>query len=117
MLDTVKDKTGSPKSKAAKKPPTQTAGVAGIDGHGAMGAAPVEPTPFQQYVNWQSLINLPAFEMFVYEQSGFGAGSNAAEWVASRRLSVSDDVLYNHYADWHSKKGLWPNESPTGRLI
>lgn len=117
MVDIVKDKISSVKPKAVKKPPTQTAGVAGIDGHGAMGAAPVEPVEFQQYVDWQKLVNLPAFEMFVYEQSGFGAGSSATEWVASRRLSISDEVLYNQYADWHNKKGLWLNESPTGRLI
>lgn len=104
------------KIKKDKKPPTQTAGVSGIDGHGGMGEAPVE-APFQQYVDWQKLVNLPAFEMFVLEQSGLGVGSDATGWVAQRRASLSDSVLYSQYESWHKDKGLWVNETPTGKLI
>lgn len=105
-----------PKAKPrTKKPPTQTAGVDGIDAHGAMGTAPIEP--FQQYVDWQKLTNLPAFEMFVFEESGQIAGSNANEWVANRRASMGDDALYSLYAKWHKQKGLWAKERPTGQLL
>lgn len=106
-----------PKTTRKKKPPTQTAGVSGIDGHGGMGAAPPEPMPTAPIVpaiNWGKLTALPAFEMFVFEESGQPQGSNAAEWVAARRAAMGDDKLYDLYQDWHQKKGLWPNESPFG---
>ena len=103
------------KPRAKKKPPTQTAGVNGIDAHGSMGEAPIE-VPFQQYIDWHKLINLPAFEMFVFEESGQQAGASASEWVANRRATMGDEPLYNLYAAWHERKGLWANETPTGRL-
>ena len=104
-----------PKPRAKKKPPIQIAGVTGIDGHGGMGEAPIEP-PFQQYIDWQKLIGLPAFEMFVFEESGQHAGVSASEWVANRRATMGDESLYKLYASWHERKGLWVNETPTGRL-
>lgn len=104
-----------PKTTRKKKPPTQTAGVSGIDGHGAMGAAPIEP--FQQYIDWQKLISLPAFEMFVFEESGQQAGASASEWVSNRRATMGDKPLYDLYAKWHKNKGYWLNETPMGKLI
>lgn len=112
MTDLDKPKR-QPRTK--KKPPAQTAGVSGIDGHGAMGAAPIEP--FQQYIDWQKLIGLPAFEMFVFEESGQQAGASASEWVSNRRATMGDDKLYDLYDKWHRAKGYWPDETPTGRLI
>lgn len=104
-----------PKAPRNKKPPTQTAGVGGIDAHGAMGAAPTEP--FQQYINWSKLTGLPAFEMFVFEQSGQQAGASANDWVSSRRASLGDEKLYSLYAGWHKGKGLWVNETPMGAEV
>lgn len=101
------------KPKRAKKPPTQTAGVSGIDGHGAMGEANESA---KSHINWNTLVKLPAFEMFVLEQSG-QIGSNASEWVGTRRAAISDSVLYDQYAAWHKDRGLWVSETPTGKLI
>lgn len=109
MIDDTKKKN------IEKKPPTQTAGVSGIDAHGAMGDAPSNPTV--PPVNWQRLIRLPAFELFVSEQSGQSAGSSADNWVRTRRHTLSDAVLYQQYSDWHKDKGFWPNESPDGLLM
>lgn len=109
MTDEIKKKVSS---RAKKKPPTQTAGVGGIDAHGGMGEAP-ENMP---RINWHVLINLPAFEMFVYEQSGQVAGASANDWVRSRRAALGDDTIYNQYVTWHKHKGLWHNETPLGRL-
>lgn len=100
-----------PKAPRKKKPPTQTAGVTGIDAHGPMGEAPAEPS-----INWQKLIGLPAFEMFVLEESGQRAGASANEWVASRRAGMGDKALYDLYAKWHKNKGYWPKETPLGEL-
>ena len=100
----------------AKKPPTQTAGVTGIDGHGGMGEAPIE-APFQQYVNWQKLIALPAFEMFVFDESGANDFASINNWVENRRASMGDDKLYQLYAEWHTRKGLWLNETPLGKEL
>lgn len=106
-----------PKSKprAKKKPPTQTAGVTGIDGHGGMGEAPIEPT--KPSIDWQKLISLPAFEMFVQEQSGLAYGVTMSNWIKERRATLSDSVLYDQYTKWHSDKGYWVNETPDGKLI
>lgn len=111
-----------PKTTRKKKPPTQTAGVSGIDGHGAMGDVPIEtpidPTAeFRQYVDWKKLISLPAFEMFVFEESGLKTNVAIADWVTARRASISDDKLYDLYASWHEQKGLWLNETPNGREL
>lgn len=107
------------KSRARKKPPTQTAGVGGIDAHGGMGEAPIEQpvAPIQSGVDWHRLISLPAFEMFVFEQSGQDVGSTANDWVKQRRAALSDSVLYEQYAKWHKQKGLWLNETPLGMEI
>lgn len=104
------------KPRAKKKPPTQTAGVGGIDAHGGMGEAPIEQ-PSQQYIDWQKLIGLPAFEMFVFDESGQHAGASADEWVVQRRAGMGDKPLYELYAKWHRAKGYWPDETPMGDLI
>lgn len=91
-----------------KKPPTQIAGVSGIDGHGGMGEAPV--------IDWFKLVDLPAFQMFVAEQSGLTYGVTMSNWIKERRATLSDSVLYDQYAKWHSDKGYWINEKPNGEL-
>lgn len=110
-----------PRSKAArakKKPPTQIAGVSGIDGHGAMGEAPPDTVePVAPTINWHRLISLPAFEMFVFEQSGLTAYPALSEWVENRRAALGDEKLYELYTKWHEQKGLWLNETPLGREI
>ena len=106
-----------PKPPLNKKPPTQTAGVTGIDAHGGMGEAPEQSIPNNAYIDWHKLINLPAFEMFVLEQSGLQVGSAANDWVKQRRATLSDSVFYNQYASWHEQKGLWVNETPMGNVI
>lgn len=103
------------KPSAKKKPPTQIAGVTGIDGHGGMGEAPVEPA--EPRIDWHKLIHLPAFQMFVLEQSGQDVGNTANDWVKQRRATLSDSVLYDQYASWHKAKGLWVNETPTGDIV
>lgn len=107
MTDLEKPKT------TRKKPPTQTAGVGGIDAHGGMGDM-VLPA---DYIDWNKLISLPSFEMFVFEESGQHAGASASEWVAQRRSTMGDKKLYDLYATWHRAKGYWPDETPLGELI
>lgn len=101
------------KNSAKVKPPTQTAGVGGIDAHGGMGDM-VLPA---DYIDWNRLLGLPSFEMFVQEESGQGVGSAANEWVAARRAGMGDKPLYELYAKWHRAKGYWPDETPMGELI
>lgn len=109
MIDLEKPKS---KPRAKNKPPTQTAGVTGIDGHGAMGAAPIEPR-----IDWFRLVGLPAFEMFVAEQSGLTYGVTMSNWIKERRATLSDSVLYEQYATWHKAQGLWVGESPMGEVL
>lgn len=97
--------------KKKSKPPTQIAGVTGIDAHKPMGSDPIPR------VDWFKLVELPPFQMFVAEQSGLTHGVAMSNWVAARRATLSDSVLYDQYAAWHKAKGLWANETPTGDLI
>lgn len=109
MTDLEKPKA---KPRAKKKPPTQTAGVSGIDAHSGMGEAPTAP-----HIDWFKLINLPAFQMFVAEQSGLTYGVTMDNWIKERRATLSDSVLYDQYAAWHKDKGQWVGESPIGELL
>ena len=118
MTDAIEKPVETPTSKATKprakkKPPTQTAGVGGIDAHGGMGDM-VLPA---DYIDWNKLVSLPSFEMFVFEESGQHAGASASEWVGQRRSTMGDKKLYDLYATWHRAKGYWPDETPLGRLI
>ncbi|WIF22022.1 hypothetical protein [Shewanella phage vB_SbaS_Y11] len=115
MTDLEKPKR---KPRDKKKPPTQTAGVSGIDGYGGMGEAPPEQSiPNNAHIDWFKLINLPAFEMFVAEQSGLTYGVTMSNWIKERRATLSDSVLYDQYAAWHKAKGLWLNETPMGDIL
>lgn len=105
------------KPRAKKKLPTQIAGVTGIDAHGGMGDAPEKAIPNNAYIDWFKLVDLPAFQMFVAEQSGLTYGVTMSNWVAARRATLSDSVLYDQYAAWHEAKGLWVNETPIGKVI
>ena len=119
MTDLEKPKR---KPRAKNKPPTQIAGVTGIDGHGGMGEAPTEPKmvapiPTEPRIDWFRLINLPAFQMFVAEQSGLTYGVTMDNWIKERRATLSDSVLYDQYAAWHKAQGLWIGESPMGEVL
>ena len=111
------DATKPKKLPRVKKPPTQTAGVSGIDGYGGMGEAPIRSADKSPQIDWRKLINLPAFEMFVFEESGLSTNVAASNWAAAKRASMGDDKLYGLYANWHANKGLWINETPLGELI
>ena len=113
MTDLEKPK---PKPRAKKKPPTQIAGVTGFDAHGAMSAAPIEQ-PLQQYIDWHRLVSLPAFAMFVFEESRLHDSEGMSNWTENRRTAMGDDKLYELYAKWHKAKGLWLDETPMGVLI
>ena len=109
--------TTKPKKPRAKKPPTQTAGVTGIDAHGAMNGAPIKSVDESPQIDWRKLINLPAFEMFVFEESGLSTNAEVINWAATRRAIMGDERLYELYANWHASKGFWINETPLGVLI
>lgn len=79
------DATKPKKLPRVKKPPTQTAGVTGIDAHGAMGGAPTKTADKSLQINWQKLIALPAFEMFVFKESGLSTNAEVISWAASTR--------------------------------
>ena len=115
MTDDTEKPVETPTSKKVtkKKPPSQVAGVGGIDAHGGMGAT----APPADYIDWNKLVGLPSFEMFVQEESGQAAGASASEWVAARRAGMGDKPLYDLYAKWHKAKGYWPDETPMGALI
>ena len=80
------------------KPPTQIAGVQGID---ATRFPVSNPPP----VNRQRLVGLPPFQMFAAEKRQLPAA-----------LVLQDEAV-NEYIQWHQVKGYWPGETPFGELI
>ena len=98
------------------KPPTQTAGVVGIE------PKPIELTPAPtQRVNWRALAALPPFQMFVAERKPMPAGcKDSQDWAlrAAQELAAQqgDQPLLDEYCRWHARKGYWPNETPLGAV-
>lgn len=96
---------------AAVKPPTQVAGVKGID------APPVMRE--DSSIDWVALANLPPFQMWAAERlrSEHPGGRDSREHALDviRRLGMGCDV-FDEYAAWHAAKGYWPTETPTGKM-
>ena len=97
-----------PKTPGNKKPPTQIAGVTGIDSYKPMDSKPP--------IDWYKLCALPPFEMFMMEQTGQTNANNIIQWAQQRAEALGADKFYQLYADWHEAKGYWVNETPMGEL-
>lgn len=96
----------------AEKPPTQYAGVVGIE------PKPIVLTPEPaRHVDWGALASLPPFQMYAVERCG-RADTDSHAWAfdfAQREAAqVGDEALMASYVEWHTAKGYWPNETPFG---
>jgi hypothetical protein len=80
------------------KPPTQIAGVQGIE---ATRFSADNPPP----INRARLAGLPPFQMF------------AAEKRQLPTALVLQDEAVQEYMAWHKAKGYWPNETPFGEVV
>ena len=91
------------------KPPTQYAGVVGIE------PKPIELTPARPVIDWHAVAALPPFQMFAAERmrntSGKDSMDHALDYV--RGMGAAPDLL-QAYEAWHTAKGYWPNETPLG---
>lgn len=81
------------------KPPTQIAGVQGIDAT----RFPVDDVIPKRFRD--RLAGLPPFQMFAAEKRQLPAA-----------LALQDEAV-REYVEWHKAKGYWPNETPFGELI
>lgn len=109
----------------AKKPPTQVAGVEGIEPN------PVTMNEPEQFIDWPKITELPSFQMFavecepkLYRALEYRRETNHrvllfqdCELVRAWMKSHESQDLYKQYCDWHTEKGYWPNETPCGELI
>ena len=96
------------------KPPTQVAGVIGIE------AAPVtmhEAPP----IDWGRVVALPTFQMWAAERMV----RRTIHPLNANSLHHAEDVVremgarqstFDEYAAWHATKGYWPNETPMGEV-
>lgn len=92
-----------------EKPPTQYAGVVGIE------PKPIvltpEPAP---RINWGPVAGLPPFQMYVAERFGM-SGSDSHAWATkcatTEAAKVGDAALLEAYCLWHAAKGFWPGEA------
>ena len=95
---------------STEKPPTQYAGVVGIE------PKPIVLTPEPtQHVNWGAVASLPPFQMFAAERmrntSGKDSELHAQDFIRSKG---HEQDLFDEYAAWHTAKGYWPGETPMG---
>lgn len=95
---------------STEKPPTQYAGVVGIE------PKPIELTPARPVIDWRAVAALPPFQMFAAEvaPNTTAADSLAHAVAVVRAAGESNDELLTRYIDWHTAKGYWPNETPFG---
>ena len=93
-----------------EKPPTQIAGVVGIEPERiVMNEAPTTTLP------WTHIASLPPFQMFAAERmrntSGKDSELHAQDFIRSKG---HEQDLFDEYAAWHAAKGYWPGETPMG---
>ena len=91
------------------KPPTQYAGVVGIE------PKPIVLTPDRPVIDWHAVAALPPFQMFAAERmrntSGKDSMDHALDYV--RGMGAAPDLL-QAYEAWHADKGCWPGETALG---
>ena len=65
--------------------------------------------------DWDNIISLPPFEMFVKER--YPNFPNPRSFVtATVRSPETEKAVIDEYSKWFEEKGLWANESPLGGL-
>nr|DAY12541.1 MAG TPA: hypothetical protein [Caudoviricetes sp.] len=65
--------------------------------------------------DWDNIISLPPFEMFVKEK--YPNFPNPRSFVtATVRSPDTEKAVIAEYSRWFEEKGLWANESPLGGL-
>lgn len=82
-----------------EKPPTQVAGVQGIEAT----RFPADELVPKRLLD--RLAGLPPFQMFAAEKRQLPAA-----------LVLQDDAVRDYIA-WHKVKGYWPNETPFGEVV
>ena len=95
----------------AKPPPIQV-GVEGIE------PKKLEPAPGPK-IDWPRLVELPAFQMYAVERSGKGSGDVMnwlGDFIRMEVEKIGEQGLFDHYCQWHTEMGYWPNETPFGEL-
>ena len=96
----------------APKPPTQIAGVVGIEPERILMNEALETT-----LPWTCIASLPPFQMFAAERmrniSGKDSELHAQDFI---RAKGHEKDLFDEYAAWHEAKGYWPNETPLGAV-
>ena len=92
------------------KPPTQYAGVVGIE------PKPIVLTPDRPVIDWRAIAALPPFQMFAAERMRNTSGKDSEEHARDvvQRLGMGAE-LFQEYASWHVAKGYWPGEDAYGR--
>lgn len=90
-----------------EKPPTQVAGVVGID------ATPITMNTPPERIDWRAVVALPPFQMYAAERMRNTSGKDSQEhaWDYVRAQGLGADVLEG-YRQWHAAKGYWPSETP-----
>lgn len=105
-------------SVADTKPEPIRVGVEGI------APKPIELTPARQRIDWVRLSGLPPFQMYLSETRRASPAEiermanplNHDGRIEALKAMIEriGPQLYDEYAEWHQKKGYWPNETPMG---
>ena len=99
----------------SQKPPTQGVGVQGFK-------ADLYASD-EVKIQWEVIIGLPKFQMYVYEVTGgrYGDYGIIMEWIMAYMQDQiridGEQGFFEKYVKWHDAKGYWGNETVYGELI
>lgn len=97
---------------AKQKPPTQTVSTEGFNAE-LYASDEVK-------VDWNKLIQLPKFQMFMCETTS-QSHTNIMSWIAQHVRSnvqhTGEKAFFDLYCAWHFNKHYWDNESVYGELL
>lgn len=99
-------------NKSQPKPPPIQVSAQGIE------SKPITMNEPKPDVNWNALIRLPPFQMFVNEESPCPPDRDDEAWamdfIQRHAETTGTDALLERYSEWHERKGYWPDETPMG---
>lgn len=90
--------------------------VIGVAGFNAFATPSGDPKSVDWAGRWFHLFSLPPFEMYLAEKTGNQDRQAWKAWLEQDIITKGDDMAYLDYANWHTNKGYWVNETPMGEL-
>lgn len=108
-------------SETKSKPPTIKISMDSVEPEKIyLGDNPVDQVaPIDVKINWNKLLGLPPFQMFLAEHCKQNI-CHVDKWIdaeLSQMIRIrNEENVFQLYCDWHSAKGWWENETVYGEV-